>query len=241
MRSRPRVWRASGEPATPQARAVAIPKMAEEVSDPSRTNADIALPRNQPPPKQPRATRVVVGSVDEERALVMKARSGDGRAFEALVGPYQRALFNMAYRMVNDREDARDITQTVLLKAYQGLGGFDTQHRFFSWIYRIVINESLNHLKRRRRQEPLDEQMVAGGPSAEDSYARDEASAALQSALMDLRPDHRLLIILRHFLDFSHHEIGEILALPDQRVKSRLHTARDLLAEALEWRAVENA
>lgn len=200
-----------------------------------------ALPRSDARPAQPRSARVVVESVDEERALVMKARHGDGRAFAALVGPYERALYNMAYRMVNDREDARDLTQTALLKAYQGLQGFDTRHRFFSWIYRIVINESLNHLKRRRRQEPLDEQLASRLPSAEDSYARAEASAALQSALMELRPDHRLLIILRHFLDCSHREMGEILALPDKRVKSRLHTARDLLAEALERRTVERA
>src|SRR6267378_3846271 len=110
----------------------------------------------------------------DEDGLLERCLEGDGGAFGQLVDRYQRVLFNVSLRMVGNREDARDITQTVFLKAYENLGKFDRRHKFFSWVYRIMINESLNHLSKARRTEPLDEslQSRARGPEEECSQNR---------------------------------------------------------------------
>src|SRR5262245_4557228 len=102
-----------------------------------------------------------------EADLIDRALAGDHQAFGELVDTYGRVVYNLALRMVYDAEDARDLSQAVFVKAYQKLGTFDRRNRFFSWIYRITLNESLNHLSRRRRHEALDEEMAAESPGPE--------------------------------------------------------------------------
>ena len=89
-----------------------------------------------------------------------------------MIDRYQRVLFNVSLRMVGNREDAKDITQTVFLKAYQAMGTFDRRHKFFSWIYRIMINETLNHLSKRKRTEPLDESFRSDESGPEEDCSR---------------------------------------------------------------------
>ena len=88
--------------------------------------------------------------------LVQECLRGDEHAFEILLLRYQGPVFNAILRMVRHREEASDLTQTAFLKAYEQLARFDSQHKFFSWLYRIAINEAINHVKRRGRFEPLD-------------------------------------------------------------------------------------
>jgi len=176
---------------------------------------------------------------DEEVVLlVSRSLQGDGRAYGRLVDAYQRVLFNVALRMVGDREDAKDVTQVVFIKAYENLSTYDGRRRFFSWIYRIMINESLNHLSRSRRLVPLDE----GMPSRErgpDVRAGDwEAGEIIQQALLELSTDYREVIILRHFVQLSHHEMSEALDIPEKTVKSRLHSARQILGGILTKRGL---
>jgi len=170
---------------------------------------------------------------DEVAVLVARSLRGDGRAYGRLIDAYQRVLFNVALRMVGNREDAKDVTQTVFIKAFENLSTFDSRRPFFSWIYRIMINESLNHLSRSKRLVPLDE----GMPSLEkgpDASADDrEVSEIIQRALMELSTDYREVIILRHFAQFSHHEMSEALDIPEKTVKSRLHSARQILGDIL--------
>src|SRR5688572_12915977 len=99
----------------------------------------------------------------EESELVRRCLAGEPSAFEPLVREYQGVLYHLAVRMTGNRDDAWDLTQTVFLKAYRALGSFDHQHRFYSWIYRIMMNESLNFVQRRRPQAELDEQTPALG------------------------------------------------------------------------------
>ena len=77
---------------------------------------------------------------DGDRLLVQRCREGDRRAFEALVGQYEKPVFNAALRMLRNPEDARDVTQTVFLKAFEHLADYDPKYRFYSWIYRIALN-----------------------------------------------------------------------------------------------------
>ena len=173
---------------------------------------------------------MVDGGDDHE--LVDRCLRGDLEAFAPLVARYQKPLFNVALRMVRDREDARDITQTAFVKAYEKLRSFDRRHRFFSWIYRIAVNECLNFVSRRRPERPL----LAAVPAADDPERDAEASelaARVQDALVTLTPDYRLVVILRHFLGLSYVEMSETLLIPEKTVRSRLYTARQRLAEVL--------
>lgn len=169
----------------------------------------------------------------DEVGLIERTLAGDHQAFGELVDGYGPLVYNLALRMVYDPEDARDLSQTVFVKAYQNLATFDRGNRFFSWIYRITINESLNLRSRRRRHEELDETLAAEDRGPEARCAAAEENGLVQRGLMELSPDHRLVIVLRHFMELSHHEMSDVLRVPEKTVKSRLHTARGRLAVIL--------
>ena len=178
-----------------------------------------------------------VHKVDDD-ALVTRALGGDQEAFGGLVDAYGRVVFNLSLRMVGNSEDARDLTQTTFVKAFEKLNTFDRRSRFFSWLYRIAFNESLNWLKRRRRSSEVDENLESSDPSPYEAAVESQEETLIHSALMDLTPEYRQVIILRHFQDLSHREIGVILQLPEKTVKSRLHSARERLGIALRKRGV---
>jgi RNA polymerase sigma-70 factor (ECF subfamily) len=170
---------------------------------------------------------------DGDGALVQRCRDGDRRAFEQLVTRYQRPVFNAALRMLRNPEDASDVAQTVFLKVFEHLADYDPKFKFYSWIYRIALNESINVLGRRKRLEPLagDEPDDSQGP--EDELDGEQLGRGIQRALMRIKPEYRTVIVLRHFLDCSYHDMGEILELPEKTVKSRLFAARQLLRDVL--------
>jgi RNA polymerase sigma-70 factor (ECF subfamily) len=172
-------------------------------------------------------------SKPDDMDLVTRTLEGDRRAFEALIGRYERPVYNAAFRMLNDSDDARDVAQTVFLKAYEKLGDFNPEFRFFSWIYRIALNESVNHLNRRGRTEELAEEPAAGEEGPDDEMDREMQSRRLQVALMRIKPDYRAVIVLKHFLDCNYAEISRILDIPKGKVKSRLYSGRQLLKDAL--------
>ena len=177
-------------------------------------------------------------SKPDDTDLVTRTLEGDRRAFEALIGRYERPVYNAAFRMLNDSDDARDVAQTVFLKAYEKLGDFNPEFRFFSWIYRIALNESVNHLNRRGRTEELAEEPAAGEAGPDDEMDREMQSRRLQVALMQIKPDYRAVIVLKHFLDCNYAEISQILDIPEGKVKSRLYSARQLLKDALDARGL---
>lgn len=147
---------------------------------------------------------------------------------------YQRVLFSVAHRMLGNYEDALDATQNTFVRAYQGLETYDPDRRFFSWIYRIGVNECLNARRARRPDEPLPEQIEAapaGGPFQRVEAA--ERSDSIDAALAGLTEDHRLVVVLRHFADLSYTEMSEALGVPEKTVKSRLFEARQRLGDLL--------
>jgi len=180
-------------------------------------------------------------TTEDDATLVRRSLDGDRDAFGELVLRYQDLLFNVALRMTNDREDARDATQSAFLKAWRKLGTFDRRNKFFSWLYRILVNETLNRVRRRRVQVPLDENMIASERSPDEQAEIAETGALVEAGLVRLRREHREVIVLRHFLGMSHGEIGGLLHLPEKTVKSRLYTARQALAQVLRRRGVTSA
>ena len=177
----------------------------------------------------------------DEQDLVKRAVDGDSRAFEHLVTIYQKVIYNLALRMTNDREDAQDIAQTVFVKAYEKLDTYNPRFRFFSWIYRIGINESLNHRARTRRFEGIDPEQLSDGGDADRRTEEVLIGGAIEESLMSLSVDYRTVIILRHFLELSQAEMAQVLEVPEKTVKSRLHSARQNMAAHLGRKGITHA
>lgn len=169
----------------------------------------------------------------DDKTLMERCIKGDRQAFETLLIRYQKPVYNAAYRMLHSPDDARDVTQTVFLKVYEHLDQFDPQRRFFSWVYRITLNESINWLKKANRLDPIEDNIAddSGGP--ERAAGNEQLGEGMQAALMTISPDYRQVVILKHVLGCSYLEISEILDIPEKTVKSRLYSARQLLKDHL--------
>ena len=124
---------------------------------------------------------------DDDAQLLQRFREGDRKAFTELVIRYQKPIYNAAFWILRKAEDASDVTQTVFLKVVERLDDYDPQYKFFSWIYRIAVNESLNLQRRNGHEDELDDEAEYEGPqSATPDWRLDEAerSRRLQDALM---------------------------------------------------------
>jgi RNA polymerase sigma-70 factor (ECF subfamily) len=169
---------------------------------------------------------------DLDRELVRKHLDGERAAGEELVNRYHRTVFNVALRMLGNVQDAEDVTQTTFGNAFEALDSYDPKYRFFSWIYRMTVNESLNTLKRRSNVVSLDGSFDL--PAADNaSESALDAEQRVGKALMELKPDDRAVVVLRHFVSFSYEEISDVLEVPVKTVKSRLFTARERLRQSL--------
>jgi RNA polymerase sigma-70 factor (ECF subfamily) len=171
---------------------------------------------------------------EHDRMSVARCLDGEADAFDEIVERYQGPLYNAIVRMGADREDARDICQRAFLKAYEHLGDYDPERRFFSWLYRVAINEAINVIKAKPRWEPLKPDMEDAHRNPEEELQVAEQDRELQCGLLQLEMKYRLALITRHFLQLSYEEMAVVLDLPEKTVKSRLFTARQLLREALE-------
>ncbi len=165
--------------------------------------------------------------------LVQRCRAGDRAAFDVLVLRYQLPVYNAALRMLGNREDAKDVAQNAFLKAFEHLEDFDPQYRFFSWLYRIALNEALTALGRRKQYAEITGSEIDGAPGPEATTAGGQTAVAINVALLRLVSEQRQVVILRHVLDLSYEEMAEVLQVPDKTVKSRLHSARQKLRELL--------
>src|SRR3954462_13882033 len=172
---------------------------------------------------------------DVDQALVERYRKGDRQAFTDLVVRYQRPIYNAAFWILRSADDAKDIAQDVFLKVAERLDEYDSHHRFFSWIYRIAVNESLNLLRRNGHEEPLDDEVDLPGMGDDpETQARDaERTRYVERALSTMSPMDRTVIVLRHFSECSYQEIARLLDVDEKTVKSRLFEARHRLRDRL--------
>ena len=171
--------------------------------------------------------------------LVQRGLQGDRQALEALVNLYHGAIYKLAYRMLGNREDAADVTQTCFLKAFENLGSYNPEYKFFSWLYRIGINEALNTRRRNAGIEPLDQPIPDQGDGPELATGNDELQTQVQTALMQLNDEHRAVITLRHYSECSYADMAVILAVPEKTVRSRLFEARRKLQGVISAAGVE--
>jgi RNA polymerase sigma-70 factor (ECF subfamily) len=171
-------------------------------------------------------------SADDDSLLVAQCLAGDTSAFRPLVERYQRVLFTVALRMLGDYDEATDAAQSAFVRAFERLATYDRTHKFFSWLYRILVNECLNLQRARRGREPLDPGM-AGTDNPLESLQASERRARVKMAVARLPRAQREVIVLRHFAELSYQEIAELTDLPEKTVKSRLYDARQQLGRTL--------
>jgi RNA polymerase sigma-70 factor (ECF subfamily) len=178
----------------------------------------------------------MVNNSDSE--LVRECLESNISAFEVLIDRYQKTLFNTTLRMVKDYDDAKDIVQTVFIKAYENLDKYNPKFNFFSWIYKMLVNESINFLKQRKRHMALNQNIMTQKSTPEESYCQNEFSRNVSDAVADLPLIYRMVIVFRHFADLSYRDLSYVLGIPEKTVKSRLFTARRMLGEIFTERGI---
>ena len=204
---------------------------------------------NSAPPAPSNAKHARVAEAEEDRALVGRARNGDTDAFRRLVERHQRRAFALAVALVRDEADARELVQEAFIRVYRSLEGFEGGSSFYTWLYRIITNLSIDLLRRPGRQAAeldLDPQGAPENDAAPspflsavedgdpmDVIRRREIAARLQSALDELPPYHRAVVILRELEGLSYEEMAQALGVSKGTVMSRLFHARQKLQRAL--------
>ena len=174
--------------------------------------------------------------------ILQSALAGDEEAFTQIVETYQTPVFNLCYRMLGDSGEAEDAAQETFWRAYQGLGRYDQQRPFGTWLLSIAAHYCIDQQRRRKLptreiDEVVEETLPDSTPSPERIFSQLEQNRMLHNLLSSLNAQDRAALILRYWYDFSEDEISNSLSMTIPAVKSRLHRARLLLAQR--WQAVQ--
>jgi RNA polymerase sigma-70 factor, ECF subfamily len=168
-----------------------------------------------------------------EAVLIARAQAGDVAAFEQLSGAYADRVYVLLLRLLGDRDEAADVAQEVMLRAWRGIGNFNGRSSYFTWLYRIAMNEANRALERRARRPAGvligERELELPASAAEEPARQAEASElrlALRRAIGDLPPELRTALVLRDVEGLSTQEAAEIAGVGQAAFKSRLHQAR---------------
>jgi RNA polymerase sigma-70 factor (ECF subfamily) len=191
---------------------------------------------------QPSATPAMA----DESALVEKARQGDAPAFTDLVNRYERKIYRLAKHITQNDEDAEDVLQETFLKAYEHLPDFRGNSRFYTWLVRIAVNESLMRLRKRKAgstvslddtidmgEETIAREIAVWDDNPEERYSQEELRQILDGAIDSLPPIYRTVFVLRDVDELSTEETADVLTISIPAVKSRLLRARLQLRDRL--------
>ncbi len=181
-----------------------------------------------------------------EVLMVERAKRGDVGAFGELVTRYERRVYRMARQITQNDEDAEDVLQETFLKAFEHINSFQGQSKFYTWVTRIAVNESLMKLRKRKSdrtvsldenietdEEPIVREIAVWDDTPEQKYSQEEIRVILSKAIDSLKPIFRTVFILRDVEELSTEETAEVLGLSIAAVKSRLLRARLQLREKL--------
>ncbi|MGB5365426.1 MAG: sigma-70 family RNA polymerase sigma factor [Polyangiales bacterium] len=206
---------------------------------------------NQPLSNASKTKEATTGSSAKgDHDLVQRVQAGDTAAFRALFDKYHRRAFAVAMGVVKNEDDALDAVQEAFVKVHKNINKFEGSSSFYTWLYRIVMNVSIDHVRRTSRRKNLDfderalheESQVAGDGALVPSITnanpgkaalRRELGSAIQAALQELPEHHRAVIILREIEGMSYEEMAEALEVPKGTVMSRLFHARKKMQAAL--------
>ncbi len=186
---------------------------------------------------------------DDDAGLVALSRQGDLNAFELLVRKHQKRMLNIAFRLIDDYEEACEVVQDAFVSAHKNIGGFRGESKFSTWLTSITVNLSKNRLKQvksRQSREAFsidapvrtDEGEIAVDPpsrepSVLDRLEKKDIRDMVQDCIKALGPDFREVLVLRDMQDFSYEEIGNMLSMREGTVKSRLFRAREMVKDCL--------
>lgn len=174
------------------------------------------------------------GLRDDDREALEACRRGEREAFDRLVERYQRDVYRLCYRYVNNHDDANDMAQEVFLRAYRALGRFRGESSFSTWLYRIAVNTCLNFRAARRPVgNELPEQLPNGSPGAQEELEAEERSRRVREAVSRLPEKQRATVILKVYHDLTHEEVAGILGASVGTVKANLFHALGNLRKAL--------
>lgn len=184
---------------------------------------------------------------DPDQDLVTRAREGDTRAFDALILKYGDKLYGLVYHMTSHKEDTHDLLQEIFARAYQSLKSFRGNSSFYTWIYQIAVNLTLNFLKKRKRRAGLSlnelEASAQQDPALIDSTHEanperqtnlNELQIKLNEAMQKLSEPHRMVVTMFDIQGMSHGEIAKVLKTSEGTIRSRLHYAHLQLQSALQ-------
>ena len=171
----------------------------------------------------------------EDLELARRSQAGDTEAFGELVTKYRAKIFTMVYRMVCNENDACDLAQEGFLKAWRSIQQFQGRSSFYTWLYSLTVNLTIDSLRRkgRRVEVELDDAIPSSLPSPRRSYQRTEIREHLNAAFAQLSPEHRAVIVLKEIEDLQYQEIAKILNLSIGTVMSRLFYGRKQLQSIL--------
>ncbi len=172
---------------------------------------------------------------DDER-IIEACRRGDRRAFNELVRGNQQRVFRVVRRIVQDPDDAMDITQDVFIRAYQGLDGFRGGSKIFTWLYRIAVNLSINHVKSGRvrrffRFDREDGEYVDHAPGIHDGLEREEIRRSVERAIAELPAKQRAVFVLRYYEELPYEDIAGMLGTSVGGLKANYHHAMKKIEE----------
>lgn len=179
----------------------------------------------------------------EDKELIESAQRGDKDAFAVLVQKYHRSIYNLAYRMTGNREDAMDVTQEVLLRAYRAIASFQPDKPFLPWIYRITWNICADRgrkIGRTPSEESIDDadseasRLASSTLSPDREVERREIGRTLKHAIDQLSDGYRELVVLFHIEGLSIKEISDITDMKETVIKNRLYRGRQMLRKILE-------
>lgn len=184
---------------------------------------------------------------NNEKDLVERAKSGDIEAFEQLVISCQKKVFNIAYRMIGNYEDANELAQEVFLKAFRSIKKFKGDSLFSTWIYKVTANVCLDEIRKRKKKVviSLDQeiefndgevkrQIPDNAPTPDMEAETNELKSAVNESIAQLPDDYKSMIVLRDIQGFSYDEISKIVNCPEGTVKSRINRARQALKKILQ-------
>jgi RNA polymerase sigma-70 factor (ECF subfamily) len=163
------------------------------------------------------------GLREDDREAIEACRRGEREAFDRLVERYQRDVYRLCYRFVNNHEDANDLAQDAFIKAYRALDRFRGDSAFATWLYRIAVNGCLNfRAARKPRADEIPEALVDERPRADEGILSDERSRRVRAAIERLPEKQRATVILKTYHDLSHEEVASVLGSTVGTVKANL-------------------
>jgi RNA polymerase sigma-70 factor (ECF subfamily) len=169
----------------------------------------------------------------DDQKIIEEIISGQTRSYQVLVERYQNPVFRVILKIVGNSEDAKELTQDVFVKVFESIRQYKPEYKFFSWIYRIAINQALLYVKRRKKRFKTEKMLQKSFQITDQTDNNINCDYLLNRSLQELTGNYQSVLLLKYYAGLSYVEIAESLCIPEKKVKSRLFDARNILKDKL--------